>query len=71
MILFPNPHQPRLRLSKSRTQERNPLKKIIQNLLALIFLPVMVLGLVWALTREAWEMGADCYGILPNWFNSK
>lgn len=45
------------------------MKKVIQNLLAIPFIPVMLLGLVWALTREAWEMGADCYGILPNWFN--
>lgn len=45
------------------------MKKIIQNALALIFLPVMLMGLIWALTREAWDMGAGCYGVLPDWFN--
>ena len=52
-------------------QKENHMKKLIQNLLSIPFIPVMLLGLLWALTREAWEMGADCCGLLSDWFNGK
>lgn len=45
------------------------MKKIIQNALTIILLPVILAGFLWSAIREAWWQGEGASVILADWFN--
>ena len=46
-------------------------KKILVNFAAAALLPVILLGFLWEVTLQAWEMGSEFAEIAADWLNHK